>query len=292
MQNPKELKELKETRKKNRFSILVFVKSFIEQYNYDSALMLSNGMVYSTLISVVPCVTVIYFVLNLMNMLDPVAVFLEEMLMETFGETAGANLAGYLKIFTGNAMGLGIVSILFFALTFVLLIDKIHIVVNKIYHTPKSGMMPLRYLKYLAVIIVGLFSIIFSVFFVGRFNSLFVKLRGLPALSGIQEFFKFITPLAMTFGVLLAIICLVPNCKVRLLSGVIGAASGTAGLTVLTKVFKLVVTKSVGYSVIYGSLAALMLFFLFLSFLWRIVFSSVIISYVHQCRTTGVEYKL
>ncbi|MBQ7729308.1 MAG: YihY/virulence factor BrkB family protein, partial [Spirochaetales bacterium] len=106
--------------------------SFIEQFNEDSASMLSNGMVYSTLIAIIPCFAVIYAILNALGALEPVVDLIENTIMSTFGQGTGDTLVGYLRIFTENAMGMGVVSILSFGLTFVLLIDKIFTVINKI----------------------------------------------------------------------------------------------------------------------------------------------------------------
>lgn len=268
-----------------------FVKSFLGEFSGSSVSMMSNGMVYSTLIAVVPCLALIYAVLNIFGVLDPVMSLLENYIIETFGDTTGKSLVGYLNYFTQNAVSMGIVSILSFGVTFVLLIDKIYSIVNKIYHVPKAKKIHIRYLKYIMVIIIGLAAIVLSVFSIGQFNSLSLKLRNLPALNGIQMVVKTLVPIAVLFGIMLALVYLMPNCKVRFLSGLIGAAVGTVGVGVLGMVFKFVVQRSVKYSVIYGSLATLMFFFMFLSYLWKLVFASVIVSYVHQKSTTGIEYE-
>ena len=267
------------------------MKNFLGEFGGSSVSMLSNGMVYATLIAVVPCLALIYAVLNLFGVLDPVLEMLHTSIIETFGETTGKSLVGYLNYFTKNAVSMGIVSILSFGVTFVLLIDKVFSIVNKIYHVPKAQNLFIRYLKYLGVIVIGLAAIVLGVLFVGRFNSLSLKLRNMPDLSGLQKFFKTIVPFALLFGLMLTLTYLVPYCKVRFVSGLIGAAVGTVGVGVLGIVFKFVVQKSVKYSVIYGSLATLMFFFMFLSYLWKIIFASVIVSYVHQNMTTGIEYK-
>ena len=268
-----------------------FMKNFLGEFSGSSVSMLSNGMVYATLIAVVPCLALIYAVLNVFGVLDPVMEMLQTSIIETFGETTGKSLVGYLNYFTRNAVSMGIVSILSFGVTFVLLIDKVFSIVNKIYHVPKGESLFIRYLKYAGVIVIGLAAIILGVIFVGRFNSLSLKLRNLPDLSGLQKFFKTIVPFALLFGLMLALTYLVPYCKVRFVSGLLGATVGTVGVGVLGIVFKFVVQKSVKYSVIYGSLATLMFFFMFLSYLWKLIFASVIVSYVHQNMTTGIEYK-
>ena len=280
------------SKKKGLKRTLGYVWSFIEQFNEDSASMLSNGMVYSTLIAIIPCFAVIYAILNALGAIEPVVDLIENTIMSTFGQGTGDTLVGYLRIFTENAMGMGVVSILSFGLTFVLLIDKIFTVINKIYHTPKKGKIVTRYLKYIGIIILGILAIALMVYLVGRFNSVSVRMRKLPELSGLQKVFKTLIPIALIFGLMLAMICLIPNCKVRFLSGLIGAIVGTVGVYGLVKVFQFVVSWSVKYSVIYGSLATLLFFFMFLSYLWKIIFAAVIVSYVHQTQTTGIEYEL
>jgi len=269
-----------------------YVRSFFEQLNEDSAVILSNGMVYSTLIAIVPCLAVIYAVLNTLGMLEPVVVVIEDAIMRTFGEGTGDTLVGYIRSFTANAMGLGVLSILSFGLTFVLLIDKIYTVVNKIWHSPPKGKIVTRYLKYIAVIILGIAGIALFVFLASRFNTIAVRLRNLPELSVFEKVMGKIVPIAAVFGILLAMIYLIPNCRVRRKSGFIGAVFGTVGIAILIDVFRVVVKYSVRYSLIYGSLATLLFFFMFLSYLWKIVFASMIIAYVHQAKTVGVEYKI
>ena len=268
-----------------------YVRSFIEQFNEDSASMLSNGMVYSTLIALIPCLAVIYAVLGMLGVLDPVVALLEESIMNTFGSGVGDNLVGYLRMFTRNAMGMGLVSILSFVVTFVLLIDKIFVVINKIYHTSVKGSFVLRYLKYLGIILISILAIAVTVYLVGRFNSISMKIRKVD-LSTFQRVFTTIAPHAGIFGLLLLMICMIPNCKVRLRSGLIGAVVGTVGIGLLSYAFQFVVRFSVKNSVIYGSLATLLFFFMYLSYLWKIVFAAVVVSYVHQTQTSGVEYKI
>ena len=71
-------------------------------------------------------------------------------------------------------------------------------------------------------------------------------MRNVTKLSGFQVFLKNVVPYAAIFGILLAMICLIPNCKVRFISGVIGAAVGTVGVAILGYAFKFVVSHGKG----------------------------------------------
>ena len=275
--------------KRKAVGLVAFSKSFFKEFGENSSSMLSNGMVYSTLIAVVPCLAVVYAVLNMFGVLGPVVSVLEDYVISTFGEGTGETLVKYINTFTANAVGMGVVSILSFALTFVLLIDKIFTVVNKIYKTKKGGNPIVRYLKYAGIIAVGLIAIVLAVFLIGRFNALSVRMRGLSRLSTVEKFVKAIIPIAGIFGIMLAVIMLIPNCKVNFRSGVIGSVVGTVGIYALGFLFSFVVGRSVKYSVIYGSLATLMFSFMFLSYLWKIIFASVTLAYVHQRETVGFK---
>lgn len=279
----------KKAGKKKRMGFFPLLRSFISQFNENTAVMLSNGMVYSTLIALIPCIAVIYAVLSQLNVLEPVKAILNDYVLSTFGDKTGQTLVAYIDTFTSNAVSMGIVSMISFAITFVLLIDKIFVVVNKIYNTHQKGNPIIRYLKYMGIIAVGIAAIVVAVLLVGKFNSLSIKLRKAPALSALQVFWKNFLPAAAMFGVLLAMIILIPNCNVNFRSGVIGALFGTVGTYILGYVFSFVVKYSVRYSVIYGSLATLMFSFIFLSYFWQIVFASVTLAYVHQNETVGFK---
>ncbi len=283
---------LSKRKRKNSLSLVRLGKSFGEQFAESSVTMLANGMVYSTLIAVVPCLAVIYTVLNMFGVLDPFVLLIEDWVIKTFGTETGGNLVGYLSSFTKNAMGTGIISILSFGLTFILLIDKLFTCVNKIFHANKAGNPVLRYIKYVGIIAVAILSIVAMVYVTVRFNSLSLELRGIEALSKMQMFLNRIIPYGLIFGLMLLVNLFVPNVPVKFKSALVGSVFGSVGVGLLVFIFKFVVQRSVKYSVIYGSLATLMFFFLFLSYLWKIIFSSVTLTYVFQSETTGVEYHI
>ena len=274
---------------RKKIGFLSLVKCFFRQFSENSSSLLSDGMVYSTLIALVPCIAVIYVILNRFGVIEPVAEAIGEYVVRTFGEKTGSTVVSYLNTFTENAMGLGIVSFVSFAITFILLIDKIFSVVNKIYHTKQVGNPLVRYLKYAGIIALGIAAIGLGVVLLGRFNSLSLRFRHRMRLSAVEILVKHAIQIGSLFGILLAAIVLSPHGKVNFRSGLIGAAFGTVGIYVLGYVFGFVVKYSVKYSLIYGSLATLLFSFMFLSYLWKIVFAAVTISYVHQKETVGFK---
>lgn len=259
-------------------SLVNIIKGCLSRFSNDNVIMISNGMVYATLIALVPCMALIYGFLNYLGIIEPVVVFVDEFLVSTFGSTTGTSLAKYFEEFIQNALSLNIISSLSFVVTFLTLLDKLNVTVNNLFHNEKKQNPAIRFLKYLALMIVSMVIIAIVVGLYTRFSSWFLFLKDLPELNTVQVFVKKLLSKLMIFFTLLGILYLVPDCDVNFLAAVIGAFLGFILMLVLEFAFKLVVTFSVKYSVLYGSLATLLFFFMFLSWMWRIVFTSVVVT--------------
>ena len=76
----------------------------------------------------------------------------------------------------------------------------------------------------------------------------------------------------------------VPSAKVRFASAAVGAATGAVALLITTNAFSMITRSMVSYSVIYGSLASLLILLLFLFVCWFIILFSAELVYVRQFR--------
>ncbi len=254
------------------------MKSCLSRFSNDNVIMVSNGMVYATLVALVPCMALVYSFLNYLGVVEPVIQFVDEFFVKTFGDSEGISLAGYFDGFMKNAMGLNLISSLSFVVTFLLLVDKLNVTVNRLFHSEVKNNPVVRFLKYLAFMIVSMVIIAVVVGIYTRFSSWFLFLKDLPELSSVQVIAKDLLAKSMIYFALLGVLYLVPDCDVNFYAAAIGAGFGFVLLLVLEFVFKLVVKFSVKASVLYGSLATLMFFFMFLSWIWRIVFTSVVVT--------------
>lgn len=267
--------------------LISIMKSCLSRFSDDNVIMISNGMVYATLVALVPCLALVYTFLSYLGVVDPVIGFVDEFLFKTFGDNAGRSLSDYLDGFMKNAMSLGIISSLSFVVTFLLLVDKLNMMVNRLFHCEVKKNPALRLLKYLAFMVVSMIVIAVIVGIYTRFSSWFLFLKDLPSLSSFQVFAKNALARFMILVVLFGILYLIPDCDVNFYAALIGAFFGFVLIFVLEFVFKIVVRLSVKASVLYGSLATLLFFFMFLSWIWRIVFTSVVVTNVLNRRFSG-----
>ena len=118
------------------------VFSALKKIGSDNISILASGMVYSTLIAIVPCITFLLFFLSAFGASEGFLQDVERWLIETFGTSEGEFVLEKLTEFSKNAMSLGIAGLVSFIITGLLLAGKVDSVINNIFRTrPSSGLM-------------------------------------------------------------------------------------------------------------------------------------------------------
>jgi membrane protein len=263
--------------KVNTWSVL---KGCLSRFSDDNVVMMSNSMVYSSLVALIPCLAFVYTFLSHLGFTEPVIKLVEQFLLETFGTENGNVLIEYLNKFLNNAMSLGIISFLSFFVTFLLLIDTLHVTLNKIFHCSNKSNIAVRLGKYAISMIVGMIVIALSVTFYTRVLASWLPFGGASVPSELESVCTQLISKAIGYFTLFGLLYYLPDTPVLARSAANGAAFGGILVYLLEYGFKLVVKFSVSKFVIYGSLAAVLFFFMFLSWLWRIIFTSAVFTNV------------
>ena len=110
-----------------------FLSTVFRQAMKDNVLNSASGLVYSTLLAIVPALTFIFTFFNILGVLEPLTNFISQWLGELAGPEAGGELMVLLNRYTRNATSLGVVGLVSFLITMVLLINKVWSVINQIY---------------------------------------------------------------------------------------------------------------------------------------------------------------
>ena len=255
-------------------------KGCLSRFSDDNVVMMSNGMVYSSLVALIPCLAFIYTFLSHLGFTEPVIKIVEQFLLETFGTDNGNVLIEYLNKFLNNAMSLGIISFISFFVTFLLLIDTLHVTLNKLFHCSNKRNVAVRLGKYAISMIVGMIVITLLVTFYTRVLASLLPFGGISVPSELENAFTLLISKAIGYLTLFGILYYLPDSPVSAKAAATGAAFGGVMVYLLEFAFKLVVKFSVSKFVIYGSLAAVLFFFMFLSWLWRIIFTSAVFTNV------------
>ena len=261
------------------------IRQGIKLIGRDNINLLASGMVYSTLIAIVPCITFLSAFLSAFGVLEPFISVLSEWMCDTFGEATGNSVMNAVVNFTGSAMSLGVVGLVSFIITGMFLVNKIYSLVNHIFRTePTEGTMK-RFVLILIFLIVLTVVLTFAFALGNIIHDKAYSLMGFDVQNGnMREFLRSIVQFAVVFLVFFFIICLVPNAKINASASISGAALGTILSYISTYIFTRVISYTVSYSVIYGSLASILFVLLYLYIIWYLVVFVMEVTYIYQFR--------
>lgn len=251
----------------------------------ENVTILASGMVYSTLIALIPCLTFLFTFLSSFGVLQSFLDLLEIWLSSAFGEETSAQLVDVVHRYSSNAMSLGVIGLASFLVTGISLVDKIYGVINRIFKTRTKGKNFRRYGTFLIFLIVFTFMISLSFALsntvMHRFNA-YVNNIDLP--MTMARILRKAGSIALIWLMLFLFLTAVPNTKVRAKSAAIGATTGLVFVSIENVLFNMLVSRLVLYWTIYGTLASVFIGLLYIYIFWYIIIAASELTYVHQFR--------
>ncbi|MDT4760985.1 YihY/virulence factor BrkB family protein [Sphaerochaeta sp. PS] len=276
-----------------RDRVLAFLKFATVAFNQslrDNVMQSASSMVYSTLMALVPAVTFVFTFFSAFGVLEPIIGLLRQWLTDLVGPEAGLELMNLLNLYTTNATSLGVVGLVSFLITMVLLINKVWTVINQIFRTTRNRNALKRLASFVTFLIVACLLAAAYISIQSVVNSWYLTLIGV-SIAGWSKVVGIITPIFTTWAVVFLLTYFVPNTKVRFSSAMIGSVTGTVLLMLVGKGLSLLSGMATRFSVIYGSLASVFLFLVLCYVIWIVIFFCVELAYVHQFRPDTQVYK-
>lgn len=247
-----------------------FTRYSVRQFYRQRGLQIAASLAYTTLLSLVPLITVIFGVFKGVSAFESLGSAIQAFIIKNFVPAFSDTVQQYLEGFSQKATGLtatGIVALIFIVL---MLLATIENAFNVIWHVSKRRNTSSRFMMYWAILTLGPFlvgaglfitSYLFSLSFVIDMNeSLGFRDQLLPWLP------FFTTAVAFTL-----LYIMIPNCYVSRVHAVIGGISSAALFEVAKYGFGYYVKAIPTYQVIYGAIAVIPLFLLWIYISWVIV---------------------
>jgi membrane protein len=243
------------------------------------------GLVYTTLLSLVPLLAVGVSVLKgfgVHNQLEP---FLLKML-EPLGEKGSQVTEQILGFVDNMKLGvLGSLGLMFLIFTVLSLVKKIESAFNYTWRIRSSRNIVQRFSNYLSVILIGPLMLFVATSIGTSFHTNFVQNRLIP-LGAFGEFLMVaigsVLPYVLTLVSFTLVYLLIPNTRVRFLSAFYGAVFATVTWKAVGVMFKAFIVNSTNYTAIYSGFAILIIFMIWIHVSWLIVLAGASVSYYHQ----------
>ena len=242
------------------------------------------GLVYTTLLSLVPLLAVSFSVLKgfgAHNQLEPMLTSL----LEPLGEK-GIQISQQIISFVDNIkVGvLGSVGLLLLIYTVLSLVKKIENAFNTTWRISVTRNIVQRFSNYLSVILIGPLLLFASAGLSASLHSsaIISSLQSIEPFGTLIVFLGLLTPYILTVISFSLIYLLIPNTKVQFRSALYGAIITTILWKAAGTLFTAFIVDSTNYAAVYSSFAILIIFMIWIYVSWLIILTGASISYYHQ----------
>jgi membrane protein len=258
-----------------------FVSALVAQMARDKAIIRASGLAYSSLLAAVPLVAVGFALFSAFGAFDDVQQRVQEFLFSQFLPTSQDEIVTYINQFAAGTKKLGLIGFLFLVLTSILLLDNIESNFNNIWHVSARRSFMAKITAYTSVLVFGVLLIGASISVSASIKATF--LREVPFDVGtLEKIGNWLFPIVLGLLAFLLMYLIVPFTRVRFKSALLGAAIAGLLWEAGKYLFAYAAEQSVRYSTIYGSLAVLPLFLIWLYITWIIVLLGLEIAFTHQ----------
>jgi membrane protein len=235
----------------------------------ENMLQTSAALAFTTLLALVPLVAVILAVADVVPYFDLLLARLEALLRETLLPSGAAGaIAGSIGRFSHRAQELTVVGLVLMSLTALLLLNTIERTFN---HLWRVAARPLRARFGLYVFVMAVWPFILGAIALAISMAVSISL-GIVAWPGWARLLLLKGASVLLLGLFFAFLYYaVPNAKVAKRAALAGGAFAALAVVAMQKLFELYLSASGMFRSIYGALAAVPIFLVWLHLSWAIV---------------------
>lgn len=231
---------------------------------------LAAALSFTTILSLVPLLTVGISVFSLFPSFSQFSEKFQDLIYQNFVPAAGDAVARHLRDFVGNAGKLTTLGLGFLMLASLLALSTIEDAFNDIWRVPKGRSLMQRVLVYWAVLSLGPLLIVLSLS-ASSYVLSFDFLTNTAVISDAVRWFLTLIPVLLAVVAFLLLYVAVPNWDVPLGPALIGAIVAGLLFEVAKRLFALYLLAFGSYEAIYGALATIPIFLLWVYLSWIIV---------------------
>jgi membrane protein len=254
------------------------------RYRDDVLSLQAMSLTYSTLLSLVPFLAVMFSVLKAFGVQNALEPFLAQMLqpLGADGSEVTNRIIGFVDNLQVGILGAVGTAMLFY--TVVTLVAKIEDALNRIWRLPRSRGWGERITAYLTAVLVGPVMVFTALTLTASAQSYWLveRLVKIGFVSYVFTLATSVMPFVLFCATFTFLYKLIPYTHVRLTSALIGG--GTAGILwqVVGMAFAAFVANSAQYAAIYSSFAIMIVFLIWLYVGWLIFLIGAEVAYFHQ----------
>ncbi|MCG5548783.1 YihY family inner membrane protein [Halorhodospira halochloris] len=243
----------------------------LQRISADECLKSAAMLAYVTLLAIVPLLTIAFSVLAAFPVFEGMTDRLRELMVEHLVPAASEVVDDHLESFVGRAAELTAVGVVGLAVSSLLLLNTAERVLNGIWGVSQPRPAMQRIMVYWTVLTVGPLMIGAAIVATPGIGGLAIGPVEVEPTSAMVSIATAVAPFLVQAVIFTLIYALVPNRPVRLLHAVVGGAMASLLFEVAKFGFAKFVSTVPTYEAIYGALAALPLFLIWLYISWLVI---------------------
>lgn len=256
-----------------------FCIELVRRFYRDGCPLQAAGLSYVSLLSLVPLMTVSLSILTAFPQFKGLGDKLQHFIFSNFVAESAQVVQHQLNIFIQQAGRLSVTGTFFLLVTAVLMIFTMEQAFNNIWRVKKQRNAIQAFLMYWAVL--TLTPILVGIGFVISTRLMAISFVSAAAtMPEIKKFALAITPFGLTFLGFTLLYTTVPNCKVKIRYAIAGALVAATFFEFAKIGFTFYITNFPTYQLLYGALAIIPIFLIWLCLSWMIVLFGAIVSHM------------
>lgn len=254
-----------------------FARRVAQRFTDDRCTRAAESLSFSTLFAVVPLMAVGLATLSIFPTFQRLREAIKDFIYGNFVPAAGDVVESYIDQFIANAGQLTIWGLLFVLATAFLMMLTIERVLNDIWRVRETRKRLTRLASYWGLLTLGPLLIAISL-------SMTTQLAALPlfartaALGGLHGALFGLLPLLFEVAAFTMLYTVVPNATVRLRHAIVGALLAAVLFELSKRGFGVYVSRFSSYRLVYGAVAALPVFLLWIYLSWLVVLLGAVVT--------------
>ena len=277
--------ELSDLKKSQKFllSLLQFLSISLRKFITDRGLMMASALTFSTLLALIPFLAVVFTFFSLLGGTTWVENLIRPIIFNLLSTGSGEKLSQSLSDFVRNAsLGtIGTIGAVFLVITTLSLLNTIEGAFNQVWSTGESRPLLKKIRDYWSALTIGPILIVVSLFLTTSLGKVEL-VKVILSQPLVNHFLTIVMPLFLQWVAFYLFFQMIPNTAVRSASAALGALVGSVLWEIAKAGYVAYTTSAVKYNLIYGSVAVVPIFMIWMYLTWVAMLIGVEISYVHQ----------
>ncbi len=273
-----------------RVEVPVLVRDVVQRMREERMAQAASSLTFTTLLALVPLVTVALVVFSTLPAFDALRRALEDYFIESLmPKPVASTVTQYLTLFAGKAKGLSLMSTLFLGVSALALFASIERTLNGLWRAPTPSLLSRRWLIYLSALVFAPFLVGVGFYLVVQ---LFASLSGLgwgKGVTSVSQWSLQWLPVILATSMWAVVFKTMPNTVVRWSHAWIGALISSALLWVLKYLFVAYAIKFGNFKQLYGAFSVIPVFLIWLYLGWLVTLFGATVSAVLP-REIGAEH--